>query len=128
MASNADATWNLDMLLRDYTPTAVQNVLGHLAAFEPGKLHALVCARLSPRTAEALTVALEEADRLRDGSAAADGETGFYARFYAAVDGDEPSGTFLSRLLDLKEQFAAQATKNALAAVLGTPESHTDDE
>ena len=117
--------WNLDVLLRDYPPTTVQNVLGYLAAWGPCMLHALVNKHLTPRTAEALTVAFEEADRLRGGGAASDGPSGFYYHFYAAMDGDMPDGTFLAKLLSMKEQFAARATKNVLATVLGAPESRT---
>ena len=123
-----DAVWDLDTLLRDYTPPVVQNVLGRLAASAPHLLHRLLKERLTPQTAEALTVAFEEADRLRGGSAASDGPAGLYARFYAAADGDDAPGTFLARLLRMKEQFAAQATKNVLAAVLGAPASGTDGE
>ena len=119
--------WNLDLLLRDYPPTTVQNLLGYLAAKDPCMLHGLVNKHLTPRTAEALTVAFEEADRLRGGGAASDGPTGFYYHFYAAMDDDMPDGTFLAKLLSMKEQFAAQATKNVLATVLGAPESRTDE-
>ena len=123
-----DAKWDLDILLREYTPTAVQNVLGHLAACDPPTVRMLVNKHLTPRTAEALTAAFEEADRLRGGSAASDGPTGFYSHFYAAMDHDDPPGTFLARLLSMKEQLAAQATKNVLAAVLGTPASGAEEE
>ena len=127
--ARGDATWDLDMVLREYTPTTVQNVLGHLAVNDACILRNMFKKHLTPRTAEALTVAFEEADRLRGGSAASDGPTGFYSQFYDAMQNDEmPDGAFLAKLLSMKEQFAAQATKNVLAAVLGTPASRTEDE
>ena len=110
----------LDRVLREYTPTAVQNVLGHLAAREPAALCVLMLERLTPRAAEALTAAFEDADRVRGGSASSDGAAGFYGVFYGALG--EQRDAFLPHLLRLKERFAAEAARRVAHAMLGVRE------
>lgn len=114
----------VDTKLLEVTPTTMQQVLGHLAVRDPATLRTLMLQGLTPRAAEQLTVAFEEADRLRGGSAAADGDSGFYGVFYAALGAQRDA--FLRRLLHLKELFAAQAAENVRAAVLGMPATASD--
>lgn len=117
------------MMFRTCTSLGVQNVLGHLAATSPALLRKVMLEGLdTPRLAETLTHAFEEADEARGGSAASDGDTGFYGVFYAALDDERD--LFMRLLLRLKEQFAAETAQHVAQTVLGVrgPPLSDDDE
>ena len=108
----------VERVLCALTPTETQTVLGALAERAPAALRRLLLALLTPIAAELLTARLERADEQRGGSAATDGDGGFYGRLYGACDAPD---AVMARLLDLKEQLAADALQRVLHSVLCPP-------
>jgi hypothetical protein len=107
-----------ESLLRALAALSVQRVLCAMALHAPAMLRGLLLERLSPVAAELLTARFEEADEARGGSAALDAhrpDGGFYGPFYGAFP--EPH-KLLTRLLELKEQLAADALERVIAALL----------
>jgi hypothetical protein len=95
----------------------LQAVLAALAKQAPAAVRCLLLERLSPVAAELMTTRFEEADAMRGGSAATDGEDGIYGLLYGPnVFPDRQQ--LVARLLDLKDALAADALQRVIGAVL----------
>lgn len=106
---------SVEGVFRALSAPCLQAVLAVLAQQAPDELRRLFLERLSPVAAELMTARFEEADAQRGGSAAADGEDGFYGHLYGVFPDRQQ---LVARLLDLKDALAADALQRVIGAVL----------
>ncbi|KAI5063956.1 hypothetical protein GOP47_0020626 [Adiantum capillus-veneris] len=99
-------------VFNDLDPLALKQLLFVMVDHFPRTLEMLVCRKLSPIAAEALTRKFEEMDSIISDNEQRD----FYKAFYGVF---EDSKEAMSALLDGKEAFSALALNSILEAYLG---------